>query len=115
MNNLLQVIQGNLHFAQQRIVQGVSAASEIDEALRATERAAELTSHLLAVGRRQRVDSKRVDVGALVARSLRMLRRAIPESIQMDYEPPANHLELGRRLVKEYDIQSLTSCSTCHR
>ena len=34
---------------------------------------------------------------------------------QMDYQPPANQIELGRRLVKEYDIQSLTSCSTCHR
>ena len=34
---------------------------------------------------------------------------------QMDYEPPADQIALGRRLVKEYDIQSLTSCSTCHR
>jgi hypothetical protein len=34
---------------------------------------------------------------------------------QMDYQAPANQIELGRRLVKEYDIQSLTSCSTCHR
>ncbi len=34
---------------------------------------------------------------------------------QMDYQPPANQLELGRRLVKEYDIESLISCSTCHR
>jgi hypothetical protein len=34
---------------------------------------------------------------------------------QMDYEAPSNQVELGRRLVKEYKIQSLTSCSTCHR
>ncbi len=34
---------------------------------------------------------------------------------RMDYEPPANQMELGRRLVKDYDIHSLTSCSTCHR
>jgi len=34
---------------------------------------------------------------------------------QMGYEPPIDQLELGRRLVKEYKIQSLTSCSTCHR
>jgi hypothetical protein len=34
---------------------------------------------------------------------------------QMDYEPPDDQLALGRRLVKDYDIQSLTSCSTCHR
>jgi hypothetical protein len=31
------------------------------------------------------------------------------------YEPPADQLELGRRLVKLYDAQPRTSCSTCHR
>src|SRR5882757_5018514 len=34
---------------------------------------------------------------------------------RVDYVPPANQLELGRRLVAEYHIQKLTSCSTCHR
>jgi cytochrome c7-like protein len=34
---------------------------------------------------------------------------------QMNYEPPANQLELGRKLVADYQIQKLTSCSTCHR
>lgn len=32
-----------------------------------------------------------------------------------DYTPPANQTELGRQLVTEYQIQRLTSCSTCHR
>ena len=32
-----------------------------------------------------------------------------------NYQPPANQLELGRKLVEEYQIQSLTHCSTCHR
>jgi hypothetical protein len=31
------------------------------------------------------------------------------------YQPPSNQLELGRKLVKEYKIQSLQNCSTCHR
>jgi Zn ribbon nucleic-acid-binding protein len=31
------------------------------------------------------------------------------------YRPPSNQLELGTRLVAEYEIQKLTSCSTCHR
>src|ERR1043165_4373131 len=34
---------------------------------------------------------------------------------RMDYVPPANQLELGQKLVQEYKIQKLTSCSTCHR
>jgi hypothetical protein len=33
----------------------------------------------------------------------------------VDYQPPANQYELGARLVAEYRIQKLTSCSTCHR
>ncbi len=31
------------------------------------------------------------------------------------YVQPDDQLELGRRLVAEYQIQKLTSCSTCHR
>ena len=34
---------------------------------------------------------------------------------QMDYAPPADQLALGQKLVAEYHIQRLTSCSTCHR
>ncbi|HZA53646.1 MAG TPA: cytochrome c3 family protein [Candidatus Udaeobacter sp.] len=33
----------------------------------------------------------------------------------MDYVPPADQLALGRKLVKDYNIEKLTSCSTCHR
>jgi ferredoxin len=33
----------------------------------------------------------------------------------MDYAPPADQLALGRKLVKDYNIEKLTSCSTCHR
>jgi hypothetical protein len=34
---------------------------------------------------------------------------------RVDYVPPPNQLELGKQLVAEYQIQKLTSCSTCHR
>jgi hypothetical protein len=33
----------------------------------------------------------------------------------VDYRVPSNQDELGARLVREYQIQKLTSCSTCHR
>jgi Cytochrome c7 and related cytochrome c/Class III cytochrome C family len=33
----------------------------------------------------------------------------------LSYQPPANQAELGKRLVKEYKIYSLTDCYTCHR
>jgi hypothetical protein len=31
------------------------------------------------------------------------------------YEPPKYQLELGERLMKEYKVQKLTNCTTCHR
>src|SRR6202022_160699 len=34
---------------------------------------------------------------------------------RVDYAPPSDQLELGARLVADYQIQKLTSCSTCHR
>ena len=33
----------------------------------------------------------------------------------VDYQPPPDQAELGARLVAEYQIQKLTSCSTCHQ
>jgi hypothetical protein len=34
---------------------------------------------------------------------------------QVDYQPPPDQVALGLRLVQEYTIRRLTSCSTCHR
>ena len=33
----------------------------------------------------------------------------------MSYQPPPDQLAIGKKLVNEYHIQSLTSCSVCHR
>ncbi|HEY1374418.1 MAG TPA: cytochrome C, partial [Candidatus Binatia bacterium] len=33
----------------------------------------------------------------------------------MEWQPPQDQLALGQRLVREYNIQKLTSCSVCHR
>ncbi len=33
----------------------------------------------------------------------------------MDYQPPADQMALGQRLMKEYDIQIKTDCVVCHR
>jgi ferredoxin len=37
------------------------------------------------------------------------------EVFNMDWQAPEDQLALGHRLVNEYKIQKLTSCSTCHR
>lgn len=37
------------------------------------------------------------------------------EVFNMAWQPPANQAALGAELVKQYHIESKTSCSTCHR
>jgi ferredoxin len=37
------------------------------------------------------------------------------QAFNMDWRPPADQLEQGRKLVKEYGIQRQTDCSICHR
>lgn len=37
------------------------------------------------------------------------------EVYNIAYQPPANQLELGRTLVKDYDVKPQITCSTCHR
>jgi hypothetical protein len=37
------------------------------------------------------------------------------EVFNMTWAPQGSQVEQGRKLVKEYGIRSLTSCSTCHR
>jgi hypothetical protein len=39
------------------------------------------------------------------------------EVLNMDWVPPGDQLALGRKLVKEYDVQvkRISDCSTCHR
>ncbi|MCC6390740.1 MAG: cytochrome c3 family protein [Bryobacterales bacterium] len=37
------------------------------------------------------------------------------EVFNMTYQAPGNQMELGRRLMAEYKVQSLTDCVTCHR
>ncbi len=37
------------------------------------------------------------------------------EVFTMGYRPPVAQADLGPQLVRKYAIQSLTSCSTCHR
>ncbi len=48
-------------------------------------------------------------------RHVEMYVRPRSEVFNMAYEPPPNQRQLGLRLMKEYNIQKLTDCWTCHR
>ena len=95
-NNLLTAILGFAQLAQHQAQTFVSAASpetlandveelhtDLDEILKAGERAALLTAQLLAFSRRQVVNLRHVDANAVVKDVERMLQRLIGERIAL--------------------------------
>ncbi|NKC32157.1 PAS domain S-box protein [Falsiroseomonas selenitidurans] len=80
-NNLLTVILGNAEM----LVQGLEPDSELRQMaemnMAAADRAAALTSRLLAFSRRQALDPKPVDVNALLGGLAQMLRRTLGEQV----------------------------------
>ena len=37
------------------------------------------------------------------------------EVFSVDWHPPADQIAQGKKLMKEYNVHSLTDCYTCHR
>src|SRR5215213_2122737 len=83
-NNLLTVILGNAEtLAQQVPADQARWRRAIDQAMRASERAANLTQQLLAFARRQPLKPKPVEVNGLVSRWSELIRRTLPEAISI--------------------------------
>ncbi len=80
-NNLLTVIRGYSELIMHRLVPGDPSLPDIGEVKKAADRAAGLTSQLLAFSRRQFVSPKIVDVNAIVLNMDGMLRRLIGEDL----------------------------------
>ncbi|WP_146205890.1 response regulator [Azospirillum sp. TSH58] len=77
-NNLLQAIGTSLYLLRAAGESGgVSHPQALDMAEKAVERGATLTQHLLAFSRRQRLEPKTVDVGALVTGMGGLLERTL--------------------------------------
>ncbi|WP_129645720.1 PAS domain-containing sensor histidine kinase [Peristeroidobacter agariperforans] len=83
-NNLLTVILGNLDSLSQELPsEQVLWRRRVDHSLRAAERAAGLTQQLLAFARRQPLRPKAVEINVLLARWTEMVRRTLPENINV--------------------------------
>ena len=84
-NNMLTGIMGGLDLAKRRIAQGrvEEAASFMDTATTAAERAAALTHRLLAFSRRQTLDPRAVDINTLVASVEDLLVRTLGEQVAL--------------------------------
>ncbi len=82
-NNLLTVISGYTELLIAHTPDGDSSLSQLNEVRDAAERAAELTSQLLAFSRRQVLRPRVLDLNVVVAHIEKMLERLIGEDIDL--------------------------------
>jgi PAS domain S-box-containing protein len=82
-NNLLTAIVGYSQLAMGKLVQEDPLRSDIVEIEKAGQRAATLTSQLLAFSRKQVLQFKTLDLNALVTDLQKMLKRMIGEDIEI--------------------------------
>ena len=82
-NNLLTAIIGYSDLVLDQLGLGHGSRRDVEEILRAAERAGGLTRQLLAFSRRQVLQPEAVDMNAIVADIDRMMRRLIGENIEL--------------------------------
>jgi PAS domain S-box-containing protein len=82
-NNMLTAIRGYSELLIADLPAGDRKRHRAEEILKAAERAASLTQQLLAFSRRQVIQPKIVDLNALLANLMGMLRRVIGEDIRL--------------------------------
>ncbi len=82
-NNQLTCILGNITLALQHLPAGSRGVRHLMDAAGAAESAAALTRHLLALGRKQVIEPRPLELGALVARVQGMLRRLVEARVTL--------------------------------
>jgi PAS domain S-box-containing protein len=89
-NNLLTVIKGNLQIIEDGPPSSTAAELRpmVTSASRAANRAAELTSKLLAFSRRQMLQPATIDLHAMLDSLADMLRRTVDQRVRIEVECP---------------------------
>jgi len=83
-NNILTVIQGNLSLLRMGLDSKTEETMAIDQAVAASERAANLTRQLLTFGRRQPMQPKPLNLNDVISNMTKMLQRLIGEHIALE-------------------------------
>jgi two-component system cell cycle sensor histidine kinase/response regulator CckA len=86
-NNILMAISSYAELLYGRISENDAKRRYVDEISKATDRAASLTQGLLAFSRKQVISPKVLDLNTLIADQTEMLKRLIPETIELRFLP----------------------------
>ncbi len=82
-NNILTAIAGFCEFALMNADEGSDLWNDLEEIRKSGERASALTRQLLTFSRRQTTNPKVLDLNSIVAEIDKMLRRLLPQGIQL--------------------------------
>ncbi len=83
-NNILTVIMGFANLMQMSIGKDDLHRPHVDQIVAASERAADLTRSLLAFSRKQRITLEPHNVNGVVASTVKLLARLLPEDIDLE-------------------------------
>jgi len=87
-NNLLTVISANAEIVVESLPAGLTELrSDVEDLQTAAQRGTALVKKLLGLGRRAMLDLQPVDVAKLVTDTAAMVRRIVPENIEIDLIP----------------------------
>jgi len=101
-NNLLTAIAGNADLVLLSLHEHDKRRDDLEEIVKAAERAAGLTRQLLAVSRRQMLQPTVLDLNAMVADVQQLLRRTIPEDIDLQLElSPVDSVRADRSQLEQ--------------
>ena len=86
-NNLLMVISSYAQMMQDRLGPEDKLRRHTQQILKATERAASLTQHMLAFSRKQVLAPQVIDVNNIIEETVKMAKRLIGEDIELEFLP----------------------------
>ena len=85
-NNLLQVVRGNLELLAPAVSDDAQNRRRLENAIHASDRAAELTRQLLAFARRQPLQAQSIDLARMIADMTEILRRTLGGAAEVETE-----------------------------
>jgi two-component system, cell cycle sensor histidine kinase and response regulator CckA len=103
-NNILMAISSYAELLYARIPKEDTLRRYVDEISKATDRAASLTQGLLAFSRKQVISPRVLDLNTVIAEQTEMLKRLIPENIELRFLPGSL---LGRLKMDPGQVQQI--------
>lgn len=105
-NNMLAVMIGNLAALRDRHPDNPELAEFLTPALKAAHSGAELIRRLLTFARQQPLAPQPVEVGELIEDAVQLLRRSMPDTVQVVVVPPAPGASPVRALTDAHQFES---------